>query len=188
MVQITSLIGDVESARSNFLSEIDIIGTQMESWKQDTSSWSVTDVTEHLVWAEQGGILMMWKAFQAQQQGQYWEGERLNDGLTIEDIVTRTWRHENGRPKEEAPASAAPRLGGPLAYWKSALLACQTQLNALGEQLRQVPEHELDRIIYPHVIMGPLNVVQRLEFLRFHLDHHRAQIKRIKESILQKQN
>lgn len=184
MTTVSNLISSVGTARANFLSELNTVTQDYEHWKPDTALWSVVDVTEHLVWAEQGGILMMWKALQAHQQEQDWEGERINSALTIEDIIARTWRHENGEPKEEAPASAVPRLGCPLDFWRCSLLSCQPLLNSLGEKLQGIPEHELEDIIYPHVFMGPLNIVQRLEFLRFHLDHHRKQIIRIKEMIV----
>ncbi|HEV7347420.1 DinB family protein [Telluribacter sp.] len=181
MTPIPHLIVAIETARTDFLSELSSVSLGHEHRKPDPATWSTSEVTEHLVWAEQGGILMMWKAVQAHQQGQDWEGERVNQSLSIEEIVARTWRHEAGRPKEEAPASAVPRLGGPLAFWCAALYSCQTLLSALEKKLKEVPEPELEKIIYPHVIMGPLNIVQRLEFLRYHLDHHREQVRRIKE-------
>lgn len=178
MSNIQHLIAAVEEARASYLIEVASAGPEYEQWKPTPTSWSLTEITEHLVWAEQGGILMMWKALQAHQQGLDWEGERINQSLSIEEIVARTWRHEEGRPKEEAPASAVPRLGGPLAFWCAALDSCRPLLGALGEKLEGIPDVELERIIYPHVIMGPLNLVQRLEFLRFHLDHHKKQIVR----------
>jgi hypothetical protein len=165
------------------LHELSSIANQMEQYKPTPDAWSATEITEHLAWAEQGGILMMWKATQAHQQGKDWEGENTNASLSIEELVGRTWHHEQGRPKEQAPASAIPRLGGPLNYWKTMLGLCQPLLNELTVSLRTIPESKLDSIIYPHVIMGPLTLVQRLEFLRFHLDHHREQVIRLKENI-----
>jgi hypothetical protein len=40
-----------------------------------------------------------------------------------------------------------------------------------------------EAIIYPHPISGPLNVKQRMEFLRFHMERHIHQIERIKKSM-----
>lgn len=183
MLTIESLVASVEVSRSHYLRELASLPIQYEHWKPTPDAWSVTEITEHLVWAEQGGILMMWKATQAHQQGQDWQGENTNASLPIEAIVARTWRHEQGKPKEEAPASALPRLGGPLDYWKIMLSLCQPLLENLSFQLGAIPVDELEAIIYPHVIMGPLTIVQRLEFLRFHLDHHREQVIRIKETL-----
>ena len=39
---------------------------------------------------------------------------------------------------------------------------------------------DLESVVYPHVVSGPLDGRQRLEFLRFHLDLHRAQIEGVK--------
>lgn len=182
MLTIESLIASVEASRSHYLRELASLPIQYEHWKPTPDAWNVTDITEHLVWAEQGGILMMWKAMQAHRQGQDWKGENANASLPVETIIARTWRHEQGKPKEQAPASALPRLGGPLDYWKTMLSLCQPLLRELAIPLQAISESELDLIIYPHVIMGPLTVVQRLEFLRFHLDHHREQVVRIKET------
>ncbi|MFM7671814.1 MAG: hypothetical protein ACKO6Q_04400 [Bacteroidota bacterium] len=35
-------------------------------------------------------------------------------------------------------------------------------------------------IIYPHPLSGPLNVYQRLEFLRYHMERHQRQIEGIR--------
>ena len=45
--------------------------------------------------------------------------------------------------------------------------------------------HGLDpeAIIFPHFLFGPLDAVQRLQFLRWHLDHHLAQIEEIKAAM-----
>jgi hypothetical protein len=66
---------------------------------------------------------------------------------------------------------------GPLAFWIMMLRANQGLLRALG-QARE--GHALDAIHYPHPISGPLDMRQRLEFLRFHLDRHRKQIEAIR--------
>jgi hypothetical protein len=103
------------------------------------------------------------------------QGENTNKGLTIEQIVARTWK-----PKETAPENARPRLFGPLSYWASALKSLQLPLHVLAEQLA---EENLEEIVYPHVFMRPFNARQRLEFLRFHLDRHRLQLTALKQEL-----
>jgi hypothetical protein len=69
-----------------------------------------------------------------------------------------------------------------LAYWISALRAGHTVLEALGDELEQLEAQgvPLEQIIYPHPISGPLDMRQRLEFLRFHLDRHAEQVKTLR--------
>ena len=38
-----------------------------------------------------------------------------------------------------------------------------------------------EEIIYPHPLSGPLNVYQRMEFLRYHMERHQRQIEQIKQ-------
>jgi hypothetical protein len=82
-------------------------------------------------------------------------------------VVQRTWRE-----REASPASALPRIGGPLEYWAAALRGCSSLLAELKVPLRTVA---LEEAIYPHAISGPLDARQRLEFLAFHLQRHHRQ-------------
>ena len=79
--------------------------------------------SQHIVRAEQSGVMGMWKALDGIRQGApVWSGEPVHRGLSM--------RLRFGAAR------------------------------------------------YP--ISGPLDVRQRLEFLRFHLDRHRAQVEQVK--------
>lgn len=174
--EIEALAAAVEEDRRAYLNEVQPLTNQQGAWKPEPEAWSAAEITEHLFWAEQWGILFMWKALEGLHNGQLvFAGEMVNKGSSIEEVVARTWR-----PKEIAPEGARPHVFGPLAYWASALESCQIPLQALANALR---EEELEKIIYPHVFMGPLNVRQRYEFLRFHLDRHCQQVAALKEKL-----
>lgn len=176
MIDVNQLVAEVETARKEFLLVVASFDNQQGQWKPAPDAWNAAEVCEHLYWAEQGGVLMMWKALEGVRSGKpVFEGEMTNVGLSIDQIVERTWK-----PKETAPESAKPRLFGPLSFWISALQSLQLPLRVLGEQLA---EENLERIIYPHVFMGPLNARQRLEFIRLHLDRHRLQVLALKEHL-----
>ena len=76
-----------------------------------------------------------------------------------------------------APPNATPQADGPLAYWTTCLECCQPVLERLGTALDGL---DLAEVIFPHFLSGPLDARQRLEFLRWHLDHHRRQIEEIR--------
>jgi hypothetical protein len=59
------------------------------------------------------------------------------------------------------------------------LKAQRSMLADLGQTLAG---HDLEGIVYPHPISGPMDAKQRLEFLRFHLERHQAQIQAVKAS------
>ncbi len=97
-----------------------------------------------------------------------WQGEAVHRGRTIEEIIARTWRE-----REDAPPNATPQTNGPLGYWVASLSACQPVLDAL---VRHLDGLDPAAVIAPHFLSGPLDVYQRFEFLRWHMDHHREQI------------
>lgn len=64
-------------------------------------------------------------------------------------------------------------MGGPIAFWRSALASLQQPLSELATALAG-EDHEA--IIHPHPLSGPLDVRQRFEFLRFHIHRHQQQL------------
>ena len=115
----------------------------------------------------------MWRALEGVKNNKpIWTGETIHRGLPIEEIVEKTWKE-----KETAPEIARPRWGGPVEFWVISLNNCQPLLEALG---RAMLGFDLQKIIHPHPITGPLDITQRMQFLRFHLDRHRSQIEKVK--------
>lgn len=140
------------------------------SFHPSPERWSLQQICEHLVHAEEIGINFVWMAAEALEQGTpspEFSGEHTNAGLSIERVVEKTWKE-----KETAPDVAAPRIGGPLAYWTERLRGCEATLDALA---RRIEPLELTSIVYPHVLSGPLDAGQRIDFLRFHLERHERQ-------------
>ena len=173
MKTLNQLISEVSVARIDFIAAASGLSTAQASFKPSEEIWSIIDNVEHMVWAEMGGINGIWKTYEAIKSGTpIWSGEAIHHGLSIEAIIQKTWQ-----PKEKVPEIAKPRWGGPVQYWIAALQNCQVLLEKLGNEL---VNEDLDKIIYPHIISGPLNVIQRMEFLRFHLNRHQDQIERIK--------
>jgi hypothetical protein len=170
---LTSLVKDVQKARTNFVSAASGLTFFQSQFKPAEDVWSVVDIVEHMVWAEQGGINGIWKTLEGiKNNNPIWVGEAIHHGLSIENIIEKTWQ-----PKEKVPETAKPRWGGPVEFWIGSLENCQTLLESLALALQG---HDLEKIIYPHIISGPLNVIQRMEFLRFHLQRHQRQIENLK--------
>jgi hypothetical protein len=169
VTEVDRLVGEVELARAEYLSLLEGLPEEQAGFKADAAAWSIAEITEHLVHAELGGINLIWRAADGWARGApVWTGESLNRGLSIEEVVQRTWRE-----REASPASALPRVGGPLDYWAAALRSCSTLLAEMKVPLRAV---RLEETIYPHAISGPLDARQRLQFLAFHLGRHREQV------------
>ena len=169
MSTVKQLIREVSAARQEFLNEISNVTELQAHWKPTPEVWNITEITEHLFWAEHGAIAGMWKTIHAIRDG---KTERTYDfvhkDLPVEEIIRITWRE-----KEIVPAVAAPRLGGPLSFWKASFDSLQPVLEAFGADLQEM---ELRLQAHPHPISGPMDFHQRLEFLRFHINRHRNQV------------
>jgi hypothetical protein len=173
MSKLTLLLNEVAMARTAFLSSATGLTSSQALFKPSEDSWCITENVEHLFWAEHGGINGMWKTFEAYKNNKpIYTGELVHHGLPIERIIEKTWKE-----KEIVPEVAKPRLGGPVEFWTVSL---QNLQNDLADLARALDGQDLEKIIHPHPISGPLNVVQRFEFLRFHLNRHQNQIKKIK--------
>lgn len=169
------LFQEVEEARRGFIDAVSGLSAQQYRYKPAPDQWAILDIAEHMVWAEQIGVNGMWKALEGIKNGEpIWEGTPTHGGRSIEEVVELTWQ-----TKEKVPEVAKPRWGGALDFWIEALKACQPLLAALEVALA---DYDPAKIIYPHPISGPLNVLQRIEFLRFHLNRHQAQVERIKSA------
>jgi hypothetical protein len=172
MNSVQKLIEDVLTARTLFLDKIANITEVQARWKPNPEEWNITEIVEHLFWAEQGGTFGMWKTLHAIREGNMIRTyESIHKGMPIEQIIKMTWQ-----PKEKVPAVAAPRLGGPLSFWKTSLNSLQEVLSAFGQDLK---EDELRLQAHPHPISGALDFQQRIEFLRFHINRHQEQVSQL---------
>ena len=174
MADVDKLIDAVERARANLVSSVVGLSDAHAAFKPAEGQWSVVEVLEHLYLAEFSGIAKIWVALEALKAGRGWTEARPNRGKSIEEIVGATWK-----PKEVAPPIATPHIGGPIQFWLSATRSLQPVLAELGGHLRGA---NLEDVVFPHFLSGPLDARQRLEFLRFHIERHSDQVARIRSS------
>src|SRR5215469_8867718 len=59
--EVLTLITRVKAARSRVLVTVTGLGVQQERFKTGADEWSIANVIEHLVLAEQAGIHRMWQ-------------------------------------------------------------------------------------------------------------------------------
>lgn len=176
MPDLSRLLDDVATARCRLLTDLTGVSADHGSRKPAPDAWSLQEVVEHLVLAERMGFDLVWTAAERLRAGDpVWAGESPNAGLAIEQVIDRTWQD-----KETAPPQATPTGQLSLGLWRAHLASCDDLLARLAEQLDGLP---LEQVIYPHFLCGPLDAVQRLQFIRFHIDRHRQQIRAIREAV-----
>ncbi len=168
------LIQQVKVARNSYCERVSSITESQAVWKPNPESWNAIEITEHLYWAEQGGILGMWKTLYSIRSGHLEKRyESIHQNLSVEEIVARTWKE-----KELVPPVAAPRQGGTLIFWRHALTSLQYILEGFGIDLQ---DDELRIQAHPHPISGAMDFQQRLEFLAFHIKRHEAQVEQLQK-------
>jgi hypothetical protein len=85
--EVLALITQVRAARRHVLLTVTAPGVRQERFKPGADEWSIANVVEHLVLAEQAGIHRLWQAAAGLQCGQeVWSGTMLHRRLSIEDI------------------------------------------------------------------------------------------------------
>jgi hypothetical protein len=168
----SSLIRHAADERACLIQLVEGLSDVQSSYKPNDQTWSTNQYLEHLVLAEMSGVSKIWSAAEGVRKGKpIWQGEHTNRGLSIEEVVARTWK-----PKEVAPPLVAPRFGGPASYWLENLRWSQQLLEKLEPVLEGL---HIESVIYPHFLSGPLDAGQRIDFLRFHMTRHRGQIEGI---------
>ena len=171
--EVIDLVASVEKARASVLESVRDLTEVQGGFKPSENEWSVAEVMEHLYLAELAGITKVWSALEAVRAGRAWADALPNKGKKIDQVVSETWK-----PKEVAPQIATPFMGGPLRSWCSAFGSLTKVLADLAVELEA---EKLDEVIFPHVLSGPLDARQRLDFLRFHMERHLGQIERIRK-------
>ncbi|HWJ12647.1 MAG TPA: DinB family protein [Gemmatimonadaceae bacterium] len=168
---LTELIESVERARDDVISSVKELRPDQATFKPSPDTWSIVENIEHLYLAEISGVTKIWAAADQVRAGSHWTDARPNHGQSIEAVVEQTWKS-----KEIAPSIATPHIGGPLSAWVSCLKSLRPVLSDLAKELEAL---DLEAIVYPHYLSGPLDGRQRLEFLRYHMERHLAQIQRV---------
>lgn len=173
MSKLAPLIASVAVARQEFIVAVSGLSHEQAQFRPSATEWSVIDITEHMFWAEFGAINGIWKIIDDIKAGNpLKEYALIHEGLSIERVIEKTWRE-----KEEVPETAKPRWGGNLQYWIYSLESCQGLLLEMNKALGPI---DPAMIIHPHPISGAINLLQRIEFLRFHLNRHQQQVEHIK--------
>lgn len=173
---IDDLLSKIKASRSQIIELTNNISPVQGSIKIEPDIWNVQEVIEHLVLAERGGFDLIYTTAEKFRIGEpVWTGNSENEGLSIEEIIMNTWK-----PKEKAPESATPTAKWSLGVWLSHFQNCDGLLKNLNVIVKDLP---LNEVICPHFLCGPLDVIQRLEFIRFHIDRHQSQIIELKKGI-----
>ena len=148
MEKPSSLIRQAADERARLIQLVVGLSEVQSNYKPNDQTWSTNQYLEHLVLAEMSGVSKIWSAAESVRKGKpIWQGEHTNRGLSIEEVVARTWKS-----KEVAPPLVAPRFGGPASYWVENLRLSQHLLERLEPVLEGLPIERSRRKAKPSLL------------------------------------
>ncbi len=163
----------LEKQRKDILSEVRGLTNVQQTWRPGTDQWSLLEVFDHLMTAERNGLTYMSKKVLGIDD--------LEKGGLTSDLRLALLNSFLRLPvKFEAPEAAQFQ---PREYYE--FKAIEAEWDALRDEWRafldEFDKDSAEKLLFKHPFMGRFNLEQTLRFIYEHVDHHRAQIKRIKE-------
>lgn len=164
----------LEKQRKDILSEVRGLTNVQQTWRPAPDAWCLLEVFVHLMTAEGNGLMYMTKKVQGiddLEKG----GISSNLRLALLNSFLRL------PVKFEAPAGARFQ---PREYYD--FKEIEAEWNELRtewqEFLDEFDKDSAEKLLFKHPVMGRFNLEQTLRFMFEHVDHHRAQIKRIMDN------
>ena len=159
----------IEQARTQMLEDFCSLSEEVASSKLCRDWWSPREILEHLYLWEQCVLANVLKSKGEQLRHSLPDLQHPNSRRTFQEIIAPFVSQ-----RVESPPAMIPSGGASAEYWIGALQANRLILNTLPAILTA---NDLERISFPHFAAGPLNVLQWLDFLVFHIERHRQQMR-----------
>jgi hypothetical protein len=156
-------------ARTRVIEDARSLSGEKASFKPSPDVWSVQEILEHLyLW--DSWVLTMIRRLKGELSLQMRiTVEYPNRNRTFEEIIAPLISKRVVTPKAMAPSDTATAE-----FWIQGLQANQKIVNELPALLSGT---DPDSIVFPHFVAGPLNALQWLDFLTFHLEKHHKQMR-----------
>jgi hypothetical protein len=144
------------------------LSPEMLTFKAGPDKWSVVEVIEHLVIAEQDLL---------QQLSTHIPASTLDPASKTPDryqMVIKVMEQdiEVDVPDKRAEPGGQFRLEELIGNWDDIR-------DRLPEHLNAVTDEKIDDLVYRHPFGGPLSVIEALNFIEVHFDNHMRHIDRI---------
>lgn len=170
LTELRTRFDAIEQRRLAHLARVATLDDELLRYHPEPGSWSIIQVTEHLVLLEQMVVKAMTRELRPGVRRRWWH--RIGAWM-----VAFVFRHGFRVP---APTRrVVPTEETPVERSAEQWAALRTQMAAFLESV--TPERA--RVLgFRHPVAGPLDVVATLDFVATHHDHHMRQIARIEQS------
>jgi len=164
----------LEKSRLALFNKLDKLDASKMNQQPDANSWSVVQVMDHLTLAERNSLLYMTKKLSFNV-----EMKKADFKTTLRLFILKTalklplkWK----APKIVADARNEKNYAEAKAAWSEVR-------NGIAAFLEKFPPEHLQSELFKHPSAGKFTVVQALNFMRTHFEHHLKQIDRINNAV-----
>jgi uncharacterized damage-inducible protein DinB len=160
---------DLEKSRKDLFNDLRDYSDDVVNDKPSPEAWSIAQVIEHLIMAEEFSLQYLQKKTQDTSKVPV-----AGFGSQWRFLLTQTVFFMN--LKYKAPAIIIPSNN--FASIKDLELRWDKVRKETFELLTQLPEGDLKKEIWKHAVAGKMNIEQMLAFFNIHFNRHRKQIYR----------
>jgi hypothetical protein len=173
--ELRTLWNELEKAKRDFLQELLNFAPDQLSTKPNETEWSALQVVDHLLLSETGTLGYLKKKTQSGWEGLEFSGEehKTNGKALIQRL--------NSTERYKAPAILPEPLG------EKSLFAYNEQWDQLRDDfalfLTTLDPNFYERLVFRQPVAGFIDLFDTLRFLTAHIQHHFAQLERIRHEL-----
>ena len=170
--KLQKIFDELEADRSAWLDKVSILSDEQFNASPAPGKWSIGYILSHIMTAERLSLLYMKKKSLGM--------DVLDNSGIVEHVKFIFLKVSQRIPsvKFKAPHVVVEKTPEALSFQE-----LSDQWTASRENLKiflnSIDDKNIRKKIYKHIIVGQLDVVQGLKFLREHFHHHLPQIKRL---------
>ncbi len=161
----------LEQTRNRLLDELESIDDALLNTSITQGKWSVNQIIAHLITVEELTIGYIRNKI---SKGNELPQTSLSN--TLKSMLLKIVLKSGVKIKGPDAVTSVPATS----QIKALRQRWDTTRFQLEDLLTEIPPHLLEKCLFKHPYVGPLSIVQTLNFLQDHYDHHLRQINRLK--------
>ena len=172
--EAAKLFEQLESRKQKLLDELDAMDEGLLNYKPSAKEWSFLQVIQHLMKSEELSISYMNKKLQAPGKLQKAGIAERFRALMLKIALVLPVKYKAPYGVSDIPEQAD------YSELKQRWHGLRQQM---ADLLQEVPDELVHTKLFKHPIVGRMNLLQAIEFLNQHFDHHLYQVKRLKDRL-----
>jgi uncharacterized damage-inducible protein DinB len=158
-----------EKLRNQVIDSLQVYSDSQLAFRPAYDAWSINQVLQHLMLSDKGVVLYLNKKLQNDSL------PNAGIGAKVRTVMLKAFLRSPFKVKIPGPYVQPIQ---PMTFW-DIIKEWNSTREELQKILGRLNESQLDWAIFKHPIAGYMNVFQLLDFMDYHVQHHRYQLKRI---------